>query len=78
MASVTPEMNRFGTRLGMAFSAMSFGALTGPPIGGALQSDENGSFLRPQLWAAVSTLIGLTLVLTTRYFKGGVKPDEKC
>jgi hypothetical protein len=46
-----------GTRLGMVFSLMGFAGLSGPPIGGAIQSAMGGRFLGSQIWAASSSMI---------------------
>lgn len=77
-ASLTPDLNMVGTRLGMAFSIMSFGALTGPPIGGALQNADGGRFTGAQLWAAVYALIAGVLILGARICKVGWRLSAKC
>lgn len=71
VASITPDMRMFGTRLGMAFGTISFAALTGPPLGGALQSAMNGSYFSGQLWAAISTGVCLGLLCASRVSKTG-------
>ncbi|KXT05631.1 hypothetical protein AC578_5651 [Pseudocercospora eumusae] len=73
VASITTDMSMFGTRLGMAFGTLSFAALTGPPIGGALQSAMGGRYLGGQLWAAVSTGICFGLFAASRVSKAGWK-----
>lgn len=73
VASLTPDMSKVGTRLGMAFSMISFAALTGPPIGGALQGADDGRFMPAQVWAATATLIGACLVFAARISKSGWK-----
>jgi len=78
VASITPDMNMIGTRLGMAFSTLSFAALTGPPLGGALQSAMGGSYTGASVWAATSTLIAAVLIGGSRVAKAGWKPNVKC
>ena len=78
VASITPNMNMFGTRLGMAFSTLSFAALTGPSLGGALQSAMGGRYLGAQLWAAIATAISMSLVLASRMAKARWKVHSKC
>ena len=56
-ASLTPDMRMIGTRLGMVFSLMGFAGLSGPPIGGAIQSAMGGRYLGSQIWAASSSMI---------------------
>lgn len=62
----------------MAFATVSFAALTGPPIGGALQSRDGGSFVAPQIWAGTSALVCACLVLSARVRKGGWALKEWC
>ncbi|KAI0394439.1 major facilitator superfamily domain-containing protein [Xylariaceae sp. FL0594] len=57
VARITKNLDAIGTRLGMAFSITALGSLTGPSIGGAIQTAGGGSFKGPQIWAAVSNLI---------------------
>ncbi|KAI1503989.1 MFS general substrate transporter [Biscogniauxia marginata] len=71
VASITPRLDTVGTRLGMAFSIISISALTGPPIGGALQGANNGSFTDAQAWAASSTAVAFFFFLGARVYKGG-------
>lgn len=78
VASLTPELNKVGTRLGMFFACISFAALTGPPIGGALQDADGGSYMAPQVWAAVSMTVCACLVLTARVLKAGWKLKARC
>ena len=78
VASLTSDLSLVGTRLGMTFATISFAALTGPPIGGALQSLGGGSFVAPQIWAATSSLLCAGLVLTARVKKGGWKLGYWC
>lgn len=63
VAYLTTDMRMIGTRLGMVFSIMGFAGLSGPPIGGAIQSAMGGSFLGSQIWAAASSLV-CAIVLT--------------
>ncbi|KAM0718827.1 hypothetical protein Q7P37_005899 [Cladosporium fusiforme] len=78
VASLTPNLNMVGTRLGMAFATVSFAALTGPPIGGALQSVDGGSYVAPQIWASTSALLCGFLVLTARVKLGGWTVKTRC
>ncbi|KAK4542008.1 hypothetical protein LTR36_007208 [Oleoguttula mirabilis] len=77
VASITPDMSMVGTRLGMAFSTLSFAALTGPPLGGALQSTMGGQYTGASIWAATSTLIGAVLIGASRVAKVGWKLKVK-
>lgn len=77
VASITPSLNMVGTRLGMAFSTLSFAALTGPPIGGALQSAMGGSYTGASIFAATSMLVCFTLIAAARVTKVGWKLKKK-
>lgn len=78
VASITPDMNMFGTRLGMAFSTLSFAALTGPSLGGALQTAMDGRYLGAQVWAGLTTAVCFSLVLASRVSKAGWVLKRKC
>lgn len=78
VASITLEMNKFGTRLGMAFGILSFAALTGPSIGGALQGAMDGSYLGAQLWSAIATGAAFGLLTTARMLQAKGKLHAKC
>ncbi|KAF2169192.1 hypothetical protein M409DRAFT_64940 [Zasmidium cellare ATCC 36951] len=71
VASITPEMNQFGTRLGMAFGSLSFAALTGPSLGGALQGVMGGRWVGAQCWAAGSMAVCCGFVAAARWRKVG-------
>ncbi|CAK1357027.1 putative transporter MCH4 [Cercospora beticola] len=78
VASITLEMNKFGTRLGMAFGILSFAALTGPSIGGALQGAMDGSYLGAQLWSAIATGAAFGLLTTARMLQAKGRLHAKC
>ncbi|USP82685.1 uncharacterized protein yc1106_09959 [Curvularia clavata] len=65
-ASITPDLSRLGTRLGMSWSVSSVATLIGAPIGGALLLKKNGdtSFVGVQVWSGVFLLIGTCFILT--------------
>lgn len=44
-----PDMKKAGVRMGMTFSIISFAALTGPPLAGALIQHNQGSYLHAQM-----------------------------
>ncbi|RYP46430.1 hypothetical protein DL768_007342 [Monosporascus sp. mg162] len=78
IANITKRLDMVGTRLGMAFSIVSFASLTGPPIGGALQGANGGKFVAPQAWAAGMTAIAMVLLTLARVFRGGYNLKVKC
>lgn len=78
IAALSDDITRTGTRLGMALSVTSFAALVGGPIGGALLGTDHGSYMSPQVWAAVTMVIGFALALGSRVTKYGYDWRKKC
>jgi MFS family permease len=78
IASLSTDITKTGTRLGMAFSVIGFAALVAGPIGGALLGADGGRYLGPQVWAVVSTVVGTALIAATRVRKNGWKLRTKC
>ncbi|KAI4861048.1 MFS general substrate transporter [Hypoxylon rubiginosum] len=78
IASITKRLDMIGTRIGMVFSITSFAALTGPPIGGAIQAANGGKFTGAQAWAAVMTTIGLICFIAARVDLVGWKIMVRC
>ncbi|KAH8819252.1 major facilitator superfamily domain-containing protein [Xylogone sp. PMI_703] len=78
VTSITKRLDMVGTRLGMAFSTVGFGALTGPPIGGALQSREGGKFASAQAWAASMAMLCFLLIAAARVLRAGWKWGPRC
>lgn len=73
VASITPRLDMVGTRMGMAFGIISFASMTGPPVGGALQTADGGGFVGAQVWAACAMLVGCLLCAAARFLKAGRK-----
>lgn len=78
VASITKRLDKVGTRLGMCFTIVSVAGLTGPPIGGLIQSASGDTFKGAQAWAATSSLLCGALLITTRILKSGWKVNVKC
>ena len=77
VASLTSDMRVIGTRIGMAFFMMGLGALTGPPIGGALISAQGGSYVGARIWAAMAASICLVLLFCARMSRAGWRLRSK-
>lgn len=77
VASLTDDMSKIGARLGMMFSSMGFGALTGPPIGGAIQSAQGGRFVGSLAWAASCSLLCAVVFTCSRMARAGWKMKAK-
>ncbi|KAF1990377.1 MFS general substrate transporter [Aulographum hederae CBS 113979] len=78
VASLTDDMRKVGTRLGMAFSMVSFAALTGGPIGGAIIGADGGSYTSSQAWAAGLAVCAVALIVAARCKKVGWNLKKKC
>ncbi|KAJ9418097.1 hypothetical protein QL093DRAFT_2102095 [Fusarium oxysporum] len=64
-ASLTPDLSKAGTRIGMIFSIISFAALTGSPLAGKLMQATGGSYLAAQIWGGSSMILGMGLLCLT-------------
>lgn len=65
------EIEKIGTRTGVAFLVTALGALTGSPIGGALVSAQGGSFLGLQLFCGISMLCSAVTFVAARHAQVG-------
>lgn len=72
------DVRQIGVRNGAFFAIISFAALTGNPIGGALVPDVvHGSFTRLQVFCGVVMLAGSTAFVAARWSLGGGKVFKK-
>lgn len=81
VASLTKHLNMVGTRLGMCFSALSFAALTGGPVGGAIISAAGGdrhAYICAIMWAAAAATIGAGIIFAGRIITFGWRLRVKC
>ncbi|KAI0856690.1 major facilitator superfamily domain-containing protein [Xylaria cubensis] len=78
VSRITLRLDTIGTRLGMAFGVSAVASLTGPPIGGAIQTASGGGFRAPQIWAATVTLVAALLFTALRIHMGGLNLKSKC
>jgi hypothetical protein len=58
LGSLTTDLSMAGTRMGMAFTIVSFAVLTGPPIAGQLIQKKAGEYTYAQIFAGADMLIG--------------------
>ncbi|RYO84976.1 hypothetical protein DL766_008379 [Monosporascus sp. MC13-8B] len=66
LSSLTTDLRKQGTRMGMVFTIVSFAVLTGNPIAGALISAMDGRYLGAQLFTGMSMLVGMSFILGAR------------
>ncbi|KAK5995713.1 Altered inheritance of mitochondria protein 24 [Cladobotryum mycophilum] len=67
------NINQIGTRIGTGFAIMSFGALTGSPIGGAIVSAQHGQYLGLQLFCGCTLMIACIFFVVARHTQAGFK-----
>ena len=76
LTSLTPDLSRLGTRMGMCSVICSLGSLCGTPISGAILDGTGG-------WVGVALFSGMTLLTTgvlflfTRWARAGMKLKVK-
>lgn len=69
LSSLTDDPTKQGTRIGMVFTIVSFAALTGAPIGGALVQAMGGRYIAAQAFAGSCCVLGLILITSARMAK---------
>ncbi|KAL1954977.1 hypothetical protein VTO42DRAFT_384 [Malbranchea cinnamomea] len=70
LASITPDMRDFGTRIGMSFVFCALGALVGTPVGGAIIHDT-GDYLGAKVLVGVCLVTSSIFMSLSRYMKTG-------
>jgi MFS family permease len=73
LASLTPDLQKRGSRMGMGFAVAGIASLTGTPLGGALVQENKGRFLYAQMWAGASLVAAAVMLATSRYARTGLK-----
>ena len=74
ISSLAPDMSKVGVRLGMIFTIVSFAALTGAPIAGAILAASGGRYRGAQIFAGVSMLVGCAFLVAARVAKARKVP----
>ncbi|VDC05950.1 unnamed protein product [Peniophora sp. CBMAI 1063] len=71
IGSLTVDVGRVGTRMGMSFAIAGLGLLVGTPSAGALVDLETGSFVKAQIFNGVVVLTCAFFMLAARVSKVG-------
>ena len=71
LSSLTNDLSRVGTRIGMCFTVVSVAALTGPPIAGVLIQAGGGHYLYAQVWGGSVVFAGGLVLIAARICKTG-------
>lgn len=77
LTSLTTDLKKAGTRLGMGFTIVSIATLTGPPLAGALVAADNGKYLYAQIWGGCCMFLGGSLLIAARTAKVGLRLKAK-
>ena len=72
LASLTTDMTKMGTRMGMIYTTIAFATLTGTPIAGAIVGSAGG-YLGMELFAASLLMIGALFLISARLAGSGMK-----
>lgn len=70
LARVPKDPRNIGTYMGMGMFVISFAALIGPPINGALVSGHHGTFNQASIFSGVFVLVGGFCVLLAKQASG--------
>ena len=66
LLSLADDPQEQGTRIGMACTVVSFAALTGAPISGAIIRTQGGEYIGAQIFAGTSLMIGTIFLFLAR------------
>ncbi|KAK8045179.1 aspyridones efflux protein apdF [Apiospora rasikravindrae] len=66
LSSLTTDLRKRGTRMGMVFTIVSFAVLTGNPIAGAIIAASGGGYWGAQTFTGCSLLLGMCLIFCAR------------
>ncbi|KAJ5201868.1 uncharacterized protein N7498_006531 [Penicillium cinerascens] len=70
--SLTKDLDKIGTRVGMALSMISFGPLTRPSVAGALIARTGGGYLAAQMWAGAALIVAVLALVGARFIISGL------
>jgi hypothetical protein len=77
LSSLTTDLKKAGTRLGMGFTIISIATLTGPPLAGALVASRNGNYLYAQVWGGCSMVLAGCFLVSARVAKVGMEVKRR-
>ncbi|KAB5576320.1 major facilitator superfamily domain-containing protein [Coniochaeta sp. 2T2.1] len=66
LASLTKDVTRMGTRIGMVHTLVAFATLAGPPTAGAIIDTSGGRYTYAQVWAGTLILVAAGLFIGAR------------
>ncbi|KAI0920318.1 hypothetical protein AcW1_002092 [Taiwanofungus camphoratus] len=72
VASLSPDLKKVGSRMGMSFAFAGVGLLIGNPIAGAILNLNTGHFVRAQVFCGVVVAAGAGAMILARVSKVGL------
>ena len=66
LASLTKDVTKMGTRIGMVHTIVAFATLAGPPMAGAIIDSSGGRYTNAQIWAGTLILVAAGLFIGAR------------
>ncbi|KAF2628030.1 MFS general substrate transporter [Macroventuria anomochaeta] len=76
LATLTPDPQKRGTRMGIGFAVAGFACLTGTPLGGALVQANDGHYLYVQIWTGLSMLAGTLFLVASKMAVNRITSNE--
>lgn len=70
-ASLSRDLSKIGTRLGMSFSIAGIGLLIGSPVAGTLLNLNTGHFIPAQVFCGATLMVAFVLLVLTRVVHSG-------
>jgi MFS family permease len=71
IVSLSNDLHKVGTRLGMSFSISGFGILIGTPVAGTLLNIHTGKFVHAQVFCAACMMVSCVCLVLARFAKTG-------
>jgi len=75
--SLTKDLDKIGTRVGMILTLISFGPLTGPSVAGVIIERASGMYWPAQVWAGITLLLGAAALVGARVYNSGPRLKVK-
>lgn len=71
LGSLTHDVSKMGTRMGMVFSITAFALLIGQPLAGVIITADGGNYLWAQMYAGSALMAGAICLGIVRVYRVG-------
>ncbi|KAK1701647.1 uncharacterized protein BDZ83DRAFT_595973, partial [Colletotrichum acutatum] len=71
LSSLTTDLQKAGTRMGMVYTIISFANLTGPPLAGLLIKAGGGQYIYAFIFGGLCLSLGTSFLVASRVTKAG-------